>query len=83
MQRNPDHGRRTHVPAPSDTEIEQRLTTLVQPAVFAEIAHYRQLGLRNRILTLPVMVALVLALIWRRIPGVCTLQFMLSRERIL
>jgi len=29
------------------------------------------------------MVALVLALIWRRIPGVCTLQWMLARERIL
>ena len=80
---NPDHARRTHVPAPSDAEIEQRLHELVKPAVFAEVAYYRQLGLRNRLLTLPVMVALVLALIWRRVPGVCTLQRMLARERIL
>jgi hypothetical protein len=80
---NPDHTRRTHVPAPSDTEIEQRLHDLVKPAVFAELAYYRQLGLRNRLLTFPVMVALVLALIWRRVPGVCTLQRMLARERIL
>lgn len=80
---NPDHARRTHVPAPSDAEIEQRLHDLVKPAVFAEVAYYRQLGLRNRLLTLPVMVALVLALIWRRVPGVCTLQRMLARERIL
>jgi hypothetical protein len=80
---NPDHTRRTHVPAPSDTEIEHRLTTLVQPAVYAELDYYRQLGHRNRLLGLPVMVALVLALIWRRIPGVCTLQRMLARERIL
>lgn len=29
------------------------------------------------------MVALVLVLIWRRVPGVCTLQRMLARERIL
>jgi len=80
---NPDHRRRTHVPAPSDAEIERRLETFVKPAVYAELAHYRQLGLRNRILNLPVMVALVLGLIWRRIPGVCALQRTLARERIL
>jgi DDE family transposase len=82
-QANVDHARRTHVPAPSDAEIEHRLTTLVKPAVYAEIDYYRQLGYRNRLLGLPVMVALVLALIWRRVPGVCTLQRMLARERIL
>src|SRR5262245_24151590 len=80
---NPDHTRRTHVPAPCDAEIEQRLDELVKPAVYAELDYYRQLGYRNRLLGLPVMVALVLALIWRRIPGVCTLQRMLGRERIL
>lgn len=80
---NPDHARRRNVPAPSDTEIEQRLKDLVQPAVFAELAYYQQLGLRNRLLTLPVMVAIVLAMIWRQIPGVCTLQRVLARERVL
>ena len=80
---NPDHARRTHVPAPADPEIEQRLNDLVKPAVFAELAYYRQLGLRSRILNLPVMVALVLSLLWRRVPGVCTLQRMLGHERIL
>jgi hypothetical protein len=80
---NPDHARRTHLPAPADHEIEQRLTDLVKPAVFAELAYYRQLGLRSRLLDLPVMVALVLAMLWRRVPGVCTLQRMLARERIL
>jgi hypothetical protein len=80
---NPDHTRRTHVPAPSDAEIEYRLDTLVKPAVYAELDYYRQLGHRNRLLGLPVMVALVLALIWRRVPGVCTLQRMLARERLL
>jgi hypothetical protein len=80
---NPDHARRTHVPAPADPEIEQRLNELVKPAVFAELAYYRQLGLRSRLLNLPVMVALVLAMLWRRVPGVCTLQRMLACERIL
>ena len=79
---NADHRRRTHVPAPSDAEIERRLDEFVKPAVFAELDFYRRLGLRNRILTLPVMVSLVLALIWRRIPGVCALQRTLARERI-
>ena len=80
---NPDHARRTHVPAPGDTAIAERLETLVKPAVFAELAYYHQLGLRERILSLPVMVAVVLTLIWRRVPGVCTLTRMPNRERLL
>ena len=68
---------------PSDEAIEQRLQELVKPAVYAEMEYYRRLGLRNRVLTLPVMVAVVLALIWRRVPGVCTLQRMLAQERML
>jgi hypothetical protein len=80
---NPDHVRRRHRPAPSDQEIEQKLNDLVKPAVFAELDHYQHLGLRNRILTLPVMVAAVLAMIWREVPGVCTLQRLLARERVL
>lgn len=80
---NPDHARRRHVPAPADQEIEARLNDLVKPAVFAELDYYRKLGLRNRLLTLPVMTALVLAMIWRRVPGVSTLQRMLARERLL
>lgn len=80
---NPDHARRTHVAAPADSEIEARLTALVQPAVYAELDHYRQLGLRNRLLTLPVMVSLVLTLIWRRVAGVCELTRLLARERVL
>lgn len=81
--RNPDHARRTHVPAPSDEAIEERLNDLVKPAVYAELDYYRQLGLRNRLLSLPVMVAVVLAMIWRRVPGVCTLQRMLAQDRLL
>lgn len=80
---NLDHARRTHVPAPSDAEIEERLNSLVKPAVYAELDYYRQLGHRNRLLSLPVMMALILTLIWRRVPGVCTLQRMLARERVL
>ncbi len=80
---NPDHARRTHVPAPADSAIAERLHTLVKPAVYAELDYFRQLGLRNRLLSLPVMVAVVLSLLWRRVPGVCTLTRMLNRERLL
>lgn len=80
---NPDHARRTHVSAPSDGEIEARLSQLVQPAVYAEMGYYRQLGLRNRVLNLPVMVSLVLTLIWRRVAGVTELVRLLARERVL
>jgi hypothetical protein len=82
-QGNPDHARRRGAALPSDAEIARRLEELVKPAAFAEMAHYRALGLRNRILTLPVMVALVLAMLWRQVPGVNALQRLLSRERIL
>ncbi len=82
-QDNPDHARRRHTPAPADAEVEQRLQDLVKPAVFAQVAHYQALGLRQRILTLPVMVAIVLAMIWRQVPGVCALQRLLVRERLL
>jgi hypothetical protein len=71
---NPQHGRPRQVAAPSDADIEQRLNDLVKPAVFAELDHYHRLGLRSRLLDLPVMVAIVLAMLWRHIPGVCALQ---------
>jgi hypothetical protein len=80
---NPDHSRPRQVAAPSDAEIEQRLDNLVKPVVFAELEHYHRLGLRNRVLTLPVMVSLVLAMLWRHIPGVSALQRLLSGEGIL
>lgn len=80
---NPDHARRTHVPAPADSEIEARLHELVTPAIYAELDYYRQLGLRNRVLSLPVMVAVVLTMIWRQVPGVSELTRLLARERLL
>src|SRR6266511_1177376 len=80
---NPDHSRRTQAPALQDPEIAQRLHELVEPAVFSELAHYQRLGLRNRILCLPVMVSLVLTMMWRNVPSVRTLVRMLREERIL
>ena len=50
-------------PAPQITE---RLTALVHPLTLGQVAHFHALGLRERVLKLPVMVALVLTMIWRQ-----------------
>lgn len=55
------------VTAPPDEKISQRLAELLQPAIKAQKAFYKQLGLRNRTLTLSVMVAIVITLIWRQL----------------
>ncbi len=82
-RRNPDHVRRRNLPAVSNEEIERRLEALVKPAVFEQMAYYRQLGLRSRLLTLPLMVAAVLTLLWRQVPSVSELTRLLAREDLL
>lgn len=68
----------------SDNEvIEAQLEELVSPAVANQLAYYRQLGLRSRILNLPLMVAAVLTLLWRQVPSVHELTRMLAREDLL
>lgn len=81
--RNPDHVRRRNVPAPSNEAIEARLMKLLTPAVAGQMAYYRQLKMRSRILTLPLMVAAVLTLLWRQVPSVHELTRMLARENLL
>jgi hypothetical protein len=68
------------VAAPPDPHVVARLTELVHPATLAQLDHFRQLGLRERLLTLPVMVALVLTMIWRQIGSVCELVRLLNTE---
>ena len=43
-----------------DEEIAAQLEQLLTPAVIAQEKYYRQLGMRDRILNLPLMVAAVL-----------------------
>jgi len=78
-----DHARPRQPPRPSDAEIEARLTELVSPAVYSMLAEYRQLGLRQRILTLPVTVALVVTMVWRQVPSVSEVVRRLAREPLL
>ena len=69
--------------APPDAVVAERLTELIHPATLAQLDHFRQLGLRERVLTLPVMVALVLSMIWRQIGSVATLLRLLHTEGFL
>lgn len=80
--RNPDHVRRTNRPTADNAVIQERIKSLLTPAVFGQWAYYRSLKLRDRILSLPVMAAAVLMLLWRQVPSVCELARMLGREAL-
>src|SRR2546423_4019009 len=69
--------------APSAPQVETRLTELLHPATLAQVAAFRQLGLRERILTLPVLVAFVLSLIWRQLGSVSEAVRALGEEGLL
>ncbi|WP_445243037.1 MULTISPECIES: hypothetical protein [unclassified Microcoleus] len=49
----------------------------------AQKSFYRQLNLRDRILTLPLMMAAILSLLWRPVAGVTELTRLLNREGFL
>jgi hypothetical protein len=81
--RNPDHVRPRQQPQADVPAISEHLQTLLSPLVYAQQSYYRSLGLRDRILTLPLMVAAVLTLIWRQVPSVHELTRLLARENLL
>jgi hypothetical protein len=72
-------------------EVAQRLTDLLSPSLLAprhlERRDPRQpqrvIRMRQRLLTLPVMVAIVVSLVWRRMPAVTEVQRVLAREGLL
>ena len=78
-----DHVRRCNQPFLDNEVVSQHLHHLLSPAVSAQASYYRQLGLRARILSLPLMVAAVLTLIWRQVPSVGELTRLLAREDLL
>ena len=69
--------------APPDEAVAEALTELIRPALYAQVAAYQAMGLRHRILSLPVMVAFVLSLIWRQIGSVSEAVRVLKREGVL
>jgi hypothetical protein len=69
--------------APPAAEIQARLAEVVQPAVYAQVAAYQAMGLRHRLLTLPVMGAFVLSLLWRHLGSVAEAVRVLQQEGVL
>ena len=80
---NPDHVRRRNRPSANDEVIEKQFKELLSASVFSQESYYRSLGMRSRILNLPLMVAAILTLIWRQVPSVHELTRMLNREDLL
>ena len=79
---------RSPIPMPAVEEVEQRLAEFLRPSLLAPRQMERHdprqpqrvIRMRQRLLTLPVMVAIVVSLVWRRIPAVTEVQRVLARE---
>ena len=80
---NRDHAKKKQRPMMEDEASASQLEDLLTPAITSQENYYRQLGMRQRILTLPLMVAAVLTLLWRDVAGVTELTRMLAREGFL
>lgn len=81
--RNADHVRRHNRPTVNNEVVEQRLKNLVSKHVFGQMSYFQGLKLRNRILGLPVMLAVVLTMLWRQVPSVHELRKLICREEFL
>lgn len=77
-----DRSKRQNV-GPPDEKIAGELTEIIHPITLAEVDHYHRMGLRERVLTLPIMVALVLSMIWRQIGQVTELVRLMQKEGLL
>ncbi len=83
---NADLRRRTQVAAPAVEEIEERLYQLLQPIHFKPIRGKRNASgkvMRERVLSLPVMVVVVLSLVYRQISGLSELLRVADWEGLL
>jgi DDE family transposase len=83
---NPDFRARTQVPAPPVEDIVQRLRALLTPAAFAPLrisGGSYPVKRRDRLLTLPVMTAIVVSLVLRQIPSLTELLRVLAQEGLL
>lgn len=89
LKANPDFRERTNFPLPPVEEIERRLRSVLTPGTFAARLqnlkkktdeHGKQIKLRDRILTLPIMTVLVVSLVWRQIPSLAEALRLIARE---
>jgi hypothetical protein len=64
-------------------EVEALFHSLVHPLTLLQCDLFRQMGLRERTLTLPVMMALLLSAVWRQIAAVNELARLIRDEAVL
>src|SRR5713101_4147209 len=82
---------RSQIPMPAVEEVEQRLMDVLSPSLLAPRQlerrdprpPHRLIRMRQRLLTLPVIVAIMVSLVWRRIPSIAEVQKVLAREGLL
>jgi hypothetical protein len=77
-----DHTKHT-IAAPTAEEVQERLLEIVHPATLEQVGYFHRLGLRERTLSLVVMVAFVLEMIWRQISGVNEMVRLIQTESML
>jgi IS4 transposase len=82
---------RSQIPLPAVEDVEQRLLDVLSPSLLAphqlERRDPRQperlIRMRQRLLTLPVIVAITVSLVWRRVPSIAEVQKLLAHEGLL
>jgi Transposase DDE domain len=84
-QGNPDFRQRVTPPAPPTEVIESRLLELLSPGTFANLKGVKDKdrSLRSRVLTLPVMAAIVLSLVYRQVQHLTDVLRMLETEGLM
>jgi len=81
---NPDRRHQTQLPAPAIEQIESLLFSWLSPGSFKPLRDVEtSQKLRDRLLTLPVMMAVVVSLVYRRIPSLSEVLRVLEVEGLL
>jgi len=77
-----DRRKQPAIEAPPE-QIEALFKEIVHPATLSQVAEYHRRGLRERTLTLPIMVAFLLSLVWRQLGSVEEAVRILNKEGLL
>ena len=71
------------ISAPPAEALVARLAEIVHPATLQQVSYFYDLGLRERVLTLPIMVGLVLGMLWQQLGSVSELTRLVHTELVL
>lgn len=77
-----DRSKRANGMPPDEVLVEQ-MAAVIHPAVYTQMELYYAMGLRARVLTLPVMMALLLGLLWQQVGSVREAVRILHKEGML